>query len=84
GLVNRIVPEDELLSTAQSWARRLAQGPTQALAMTKKMLAHEQDLDLESAIEAEAQAQALLLMAEDHRLFYEAFKAKTKPQFTGR
>lgn len=84
GLVNRVVPEGELLSTARSWAERLAQGPTQALAMTKKMLAHEQDLDLESAIEAEAQAQALLLMGEDHRLFYEAFKAKTKPQFTGR
>jgi hypothetical protein len=41
-------------------------------------------MDLISAIEAEAQAQALMLMGDDHRLFYEAFKAKEKPKFTGR
>jgi len=41
-------------------------------------------MDLVSAVEAEAQAQALLLMGEDHRTFYEALTAKTKPTFTGR
>jgi hypothetical protein len=41
-------------------------------------------MDLASAIEAEAQAQALLLMGDDHRRFYEAFKNKEKPTFTGR
>jgi hypothetical protein len=41
-------------------------------------------MDLVSAIEAEAQAQALMLMGEDHRRFYEAFMAKEKPQFSGR
>jgi len=33
---------------------------------------------------AEAQAQALLLMGEDHRIFYEAFQAKEKPKFVGK
>ena len=84
GLVNRVVPHNELASSARAWAMRLAKGPTLALSMTKHMLNHEQNMDLVSAIEAEAQAQALMLMGEDHRRFYEAFKAKAKPEFTGR
>jgi enoyl-CoA hydratase/carnithine racemase len=84
GLVNKIVPHDDLLSAAQAWAKRLAQGPTLAISMTKHMLNHELSMDLASAIEAEAQAQALMLMGEDHRRFYEAFKAKEKPTFIGR
>ena len=84
GLVNRVVPHEELLPAAQEWARRLAQGPTLAISMTKQMLNNELSMDLASAIEAEAQAQALLLMGDDHRRFYEAFKAKEKPTFTGR
>ena len=84
GLVNKIVPHDDLLPSAQAWAKRLAQGPTLAISMTKHMLNHELSMDLASAIEAEAQAQALMLMGEDHRHFYEAFKAKEKPTFIGR
>ena len=84
GLVNRVVPHTELLPKALEWAKRLAQGPTLAISMTKHMLNRELSMDLVSAIEAEAQAQALMLMGEDHRRFYEAFKAKEKPSFTGR
>src|SRR5206468_3674602 len=58
GLVNRVVPPDALMSTAQDWATRLAQGPTLALSMTKRMVNNEWNMDLASAIEAEAQAQA--------------------------
>src|SRR5205085_9704235 len=76
GLVNRVVPHDELLSAARQWARRLADGPTPAISMTTRMLNHELNMDLVSAIEAEAQAQALLLMGDDHRKFYEAFQAR--------
>lgn len=78
GLVNRVVPHEELLPAARQWARRLADGPTLAISMTKHMLNHELNMDLASAIEAEAQAQALMLMGEDHRKFYEAFKARQK------
>src|SRR6266487_2313414 len=84
GLVNRVVAHTDLLPQALQWARRLAQGPTLAISMTKHMLNREMHMDLVAAIEAEAQAQALLLMGEDHRSFYEAFKAKEKPKFTGR
>ncbi|MBI4484028.1 MAG: enoyl-CoA hydratase family protein [Acidobacteria bacterium] len=84
GLVNRVVPHESLLPTAQEWARRLVQGPTLAISMTKRMVNNEWNMDLVSALEAEAQAQALMLMGEDHRIFYEAFKEKAEPRFVGR
>lgn len=84
GLVNRIVPDDQLISAAGEWALRLAEGPTLALGMTKRMLDNEARMDLIAAVEAEAQAQALLMMADDHRTFYEAFREKRKPKFEGR
>jgi enoyl-CoA hydratase/carnithine racemase len=84
GLVNRVVPPAELLPKAQEWASRLAHGPTMAISMTKRLVNNEWNMDLLSALESEAQAQALLLMGEDHRIFYEAFKEKVEPKFTGR
>ncbi len=84
GLVNRVVSQADLLPTALQWAQRLVRGPAFAISMTKQLLNSEQSMDLISAIESEAQAQALMLMGEDHRLFFEAFKAKERPTFTGR
>jgi enoyl-CoA hydratase/carnithine racemase len=84
GLVNRVVPHDELMNAAREWADRLKRGPAFALAMTKTMINNEWSMDLASAIESEAQAQALLLMGEDHRRFFEAFRNKQNPEFTGR
>jgi enoyl-CoA hydratase/carnithine racemase len=84
GLVNKVVPHEQLLAAAQEWAARLAGGPTTAIGMTKRLLNNEWNMDLASALESEAQAQALMLMGEDHRLFFEAFKEKQKPKFTGR
>lgn len=84
GLVNKVVAHDDLLAAAYQWASRLAQGPSTALGLTKRLLNNEWNMDLASAIESEAQAQALMLMGEDHRLFFEAFKEKQTPKFTGR
>lgn len=84
GLVNRVVPPAELLPRALEWASRLAHGPTLAISMTKRLVNNEWHMDLVSAIESEAQAQALLLMGQDHRIFYEAFKEKVEPKFSGR
>ena len=84
GLVNRVVPHGDLLPASYEWTRRLAQGPTLAISMTKHMLNRELNMDLVAAIEAEAQAQALMLMSEDHRIFYEAFQGKVQPRFIGK
>lgn len=84
GLANRVLDPDELLPTARAWAQRLANGPGLALSMTKRMINNEWNMDLLTALESEAQAQALLLMGADHRIFYEAFRAKVNPTFVGR
>jgi len=65
-------------------AARLASGPTLAYGMTKRMINNEWNMDRVSAIEQEAQAQALLLMGEDHKIFFEAFRDKAEPKWTGR
>lgn len=84
GLVNRVVPKAQVLPLALEWATRLAQGPTLSIGMTKILVNNEWTMDINAAIEAEAQAQALLMMGEDHRAFYEAFMQKRKPEFKGR
>ena len=83
GLANRVVDDGDVVDAAMEWATVLANGPTLAVSMTKRMLQNELNMDLASAIEAEAQAQALLLQGKDHRAFYEAFKEKRTPRFTG-
>ena len=84
GLANRVVPADQVLTEAMVIARRLAHGPGLAQAMTKKMVWNEWPMDLDAAIEQEAQAQALLLRAHDHREFYNAWMEKREPRFLGR
>jgi enoyl-CoA hydratase/carnithine racemase len=84
GLVNRVVEVDEVVPTAMAWARRLADGPTFALAATKKLLTREQDVDLSSAIELEAFTQALLMRSDDHAEFLAAKREEREPRWTGR
>lgn len=83
GLVTRVVPREQVLAEAQALAQRLVGGPGLAHGMTKRMLNGELGMDLSSAIEGEALAQALLLQAKDHRRFYDAFMAGEEPRFEG-
>ncbi len=84
GLANRVVPQEQVLPVAREWAERLVAGPTFAIGLTKLMVNNEWNMDVVSAVEAEAQAQTLMMMGGDHRVFYEAFKEKRKPEFQGR
>jgi len=67
GLVSALVPHDALAARAHALAARLAAGPAEAHAVTKRMLEREAHLDLRAAIEAEAQAQAALMQGEAFR-----------------
>ena len=84
GLATDVVPADQLMSRADSLARRLADGPALAYAATKTLISRELDMDMASAIELDASTQALLMLAEDHREFYEAWSQKRPPQWKGR
>jgi len=83
GFFNRLVAADALESEALAMAKKLADGPTFAHAMTKTMLHHEWAMSLDQAIEAEALAQAICMQTKDFRRAYEAFIAKATPRFAG-
>jgi enoyl-CoA hydratase/carnithine racemase len=69
------------LAEATAFAARLARGPSFAIEITKDALNREAVMDLQSALEAEAQIQASLMMHTDFREAYEAFVAKRPPKF---
>ena len=81
GLYNRVVPGSQLEATTQELAERLARGPGFALAKTKELLDREAHMNLEAALECEAQAQAICMQHPDYREAYEALVAKRTPKF---
>jgi enoyl-CoA hydratase/carnithine racemase len=83
GFFNRLSAPDTVLADTAAMARELADGPTFANAMTKRMLEMEWAMSVEQAIEAEAVAQALCMETEDFARAFRAFAAKQKPVFEG-
>jgi enoyl-CoA hydratase/carnithine racemase len=83
GFFNRLAASDAVLGEAQRLAAELAAGPTFANGMTKRMLEMEWAMSVESAIEAEAVAQALCMETEDFARAFRAFAARQKPVFEG-
>ena len=81
GLYNRVVPADQLETTTREFAERLARGPAFALAKTKELLDREAHMNLEAALECEAQAQAICMQHPDYREAYEAFVGKRTARF---
>ncbi|MFT4120413.1 enoyl-CoA hydratase family protein [Bradyrhizobium sp.] len=83
GFFSRIVTSEQVLPQAQALAKQIAEGPTFANTMTKRMLAMEWAMSVEEAIEAEAVAQALCMTTADFERAFQAFANKVKPVFRG-
>lgn len=83
GFFNGIFDTTELLEKTLAMAGRLANGPGFAHGFTKNQLNMEWDMSLDSAIEAEAQAQAICMQTADFERAYHAFSNKEKPDFKG-
>lgn len=83
GFHNRIVSDEQLLPAAMEVAAALAAGPGFAHGITKTQLNAEWAVGLETALEMEAQAQAICMQTNDFRRAYEAFAAKRQPEFKG-
>jgi enoyl-CoA hydratase/carnithine racemase len=83
GFHNRLVEPERLLDEAWALARDLASGPTFAHSVTKTQLNQEWSVSLETAIEMEAQAQAICMATQDFRRAYEAFASRRTPEFKG-
>jgi 2-(1,2-epoxy-1,2-dihydrophenyl)acetyl-CoA isomerase len=83
GLVNRVVPADDLATVAGEWAARLAAGPTRALAATKLLVNRSLDVDRATSFHEEAVAQEVNMGTHDAQEGVAAFVERRKPDFLG-
>jgi len=81
GLYNRVVPRAQLEAATREFAEKLAKGPALGVAKTKEMLNRELHMSFESALEAEAVAQALCMQTTDFKEAHAAFIEKRPAKF---
>ena len=84
GMVNRVVPHETLEEETRKMAEEMANGPTLALGIAKRLLNQSFESDFASLLRAENSNQALLRKAEDHREGVRSFFEKRKPEFRGK
>lgn len=84
GLVNKVVPPDQLMPATLELGRKLAQAPTRALGLTKRAMNHALNVDLAAALDYEAYLQDIAGSTTDHREGVQAFLEKRVPKFIGK
>ena len=84
GLVNRVVPPDEVMATAEDLARRIALGAPIALAKTKEAMVRTNGLPFEDAFLIETECVKENARSDDAREGPRAFMEKRPPVFTGK
>jgi len=82
GIINTIVPHEQLMAVASAWAKRLADGPAVAIALTKKAMYGATSKSLEEALEDEARLQDVAGKTGDFMEGVNAFLQKREPDFT--
>ena len=83
GVVNEVVPNEEVLPRANGLAQRFAMGPTAAFGAVKTLLNGTFDQTLESQMELEARTIGDLVLGADGQEGIHAFLEKRKPTFKG-
>jgi len=84
GMVNRVVPDADLLSEARALARQIARGPRVAFALMKANLNQALRATLPEMLDMEAERMIITGRTEDHREAARAFVEKREPKFVGR
>lgn len=84
GLVNDVVPGDQLLAAVRAAAASLASGPTTAIGLAKRAINHAEDALLSESLGMEAALQELAGRTQDHAEGVAAFSEKREPRFIGR
>ena len=84
GLTNRLVPDADLLSEAQAWAKELAKSPTLAIGITKEDIFFSMNNTLNDTIAFEAEKQVAAFKSHDLEEGVTAFIEKRKPNFIGK
>ncbi len=83
GLVSRVVPHDDLMSTAMEMAQKFAKNPIHAVRLTKRLLREGEHMQLGSLMELSAAFQSMVHETADHREAVAAMLEKRTPKFTG-
>ena len=83
GLVNRVLPADQLMPAVGDLARQLASGPTRAIGLAKRAINHAEASDLEASLAYEAALQSVAGTTADHAEGVAAFAEKRDPRFSG-
>lgn len=84
GLVNRVVPAEQLMAAAREMALSLATLPTAAIGQAKRQLNLGLSAGLEAVLDEEANGQAMASQTQDHLEGVRAFLDKRTPNFVGR
>ena len=84
GIVNHVVPDDQLDKFVDEWAVRLSQLPPIQLSTIKTMLNNALQTSMGQALEDEARSQAVNFKTDDFQEAVRAFLQKDTPKFTGR
>jgi enoyl-CoA hydratase/carnithine racemase len=78
GLVNRVLPDEELMPAAVKLAKQIAERPQAALKMGKEILNRSLGADFRTVIELEAKAQGFLGTTEEHKEAVREFLQRKK------
>ncbi len=81
GIVNKVVPHDELMAEARLMAIQIANGSPTAMAMTKRLLNMAQSATIEQMLEFEGFAQTVAYLTPEYREGVTAFREKRAPNF---
>ncbi len=84
GVLNRLVPADELEKETMSLARKIANGPPIAIKLMKLQVYKGLAMDLETALQMAAACETITLTSEDHREGVTAFREKRQATYQGR
>ncbi|MDM5247953.1 enoyl-CoA hydratase-related protein [Lysinibacillus sp. G4S2] len=84
GIVNKVVPAEEVIPVAKEWSKKLAQKPPVALQMVKQAVNAGSNTDIESGLIIEAACFGNAFSTEDRKEGLNAFVEKRKPVYIGR
>jgi len=84
GLVHKVVPQEKLREEVMSLAERIAEGPTIAQGLIKRVLIFGSQVPIDEGLELEKHAFGFVFSTEDAREGILAFLSKKKPEFKGK